>query len=136
MELSPYLYFNGQCEEAFRFYERCLGGKDLRIMRYGGSPAEAQMPAEMRDQVMHARMAVGDRLLMGSDAPPNHYHQPQGFSVCVTVDTPEEAERIWSQLAESGNIFMPLGETFWARSFGMLTDRFGIAWIVDCEKGG
>ena len=134
MRLNPYLVFNGQCEAAFKFYERCLGGKIETMMTHAGTPAEAHVPAEWHDKIMHARLAVGDEVLMGSDAPPGHYEAPQGFSVSLQIKGVAEAERIFHALAADGTVRMPLQQTFWAARFGMLVDRFGIPWMVNCEQ--
>ena len=134
MKLNSYLFFNGNCEEAFKFYEKALGGKIVAMLPHEGTPAEAHVPAEWRKKIMHARLEVGDQALMASDAPPEHYHKPQGFSVSVGIDEPAEAERIFHALSENGKINMPIQETFWAQRFGMLVDRFGIAWMVNCAK--
>ena len=134
MQLNPYLTFNGQCEAAFKFYERCLGGKIEMLLTHGESPMAEQTPAEWRGKIMHARLVVGDKLLMGSDAPPERYEGPKGFSVSLGIDQPAEAERVFNALAENGTVQMPLQETFWARRFGVLVDRFGIPWMVNCER--
>jgi PhnB protein len=134
MQLNPYLFFNGQCEAAFKFYAELLGGKIVAMMTHAGTPAENQVPPEWREKIIHARMVIGEQLLMGSDAPPGHFHQPQGFSVSLMVDEPEDAERIFHTLAENGTVKMPLQKTFWAIRFGMLVDRFGIPWMVNCEE--
>ena len=134
MHLHTYLVFKGQCEEAFRFYERCLGGKIEMMMTHGEAPTAEQVPPEWRSKVMHTRLVVGDQALMGSDAPPAHYEEPKGFSVSLGVDDAAEAERIFHALAESGTVRMPLQETFWALRFGMLVDRFGIPWMINCER--
>jgi len=134
MQLNPYLFFNGQCEAAFKFYAQLLGGKIIAMMTHAGTPAENQVPPEWREKIIHARMVIGDQLLMGSDAPPGHFQPPQGFSVSLMVDRPEDAERIFHTLAESGTVKMPLQKTFWAIRFGMLVDRFGIPWMVNCEE--
>ena len=133
MQLNPYLVFNGQCEAAFKFYERCLGGKIEMMMTHGDSPMAEQVPPEWRNKVMHVRLALSDKVLMGSDAPPDRYEQPKGFSVSVGVDKPAEAERIFNALAQNGTVQMPLQKTFWAERFGMLVDQFGIPWMVNCE---
>jgi PhnB protein len=130
MQLNTYLFFNGNCEAAFKCYEQHLNGK-IEMMITGADTPEP-MPA-MRDKIMHARMTVGDNVLMGSDAPPDRYNKPQGFDVSLTVGTPEEAERIFNALAESGEVRMPLEKTFWAERFGSLVDQFGIPWMVNCE---
>ena len=134
MKLNTYIHFNGQCAEAFKFYEKCLGGKIAAIMPYAGSPAEAQVPPEFANKVLHARLELGDQVLMASDAPPGRYTPPSGFSINVQVKDATTAERTFSALAEGGKQIMPMGETFWAIRFGMLVDRFGIPWMVNCEK--
>ena len=134
MQLNPYLFFNGQCETAFKFYAELLGGKIIAMMTHAGTPAENQVPLEWREKIIHARMVIGDQLLMGSDAPPGHFQQPQGYSVSLLVDEPEDAERIFHTLAENGTVKMPLQKTFWAIRFGMLVDRFGIPWMINCEE--
>lgn len=134
MELSTYLFFNGQCADAFKFYEQCLGGK-LETIKYAGSPGEADLPQEWSDKIMHARLTIGDEALMGSDAPPAHYQQPQGFSVSVSVRDVADGERIFKDLSEGGKVTMPYTPTFWAAGFGMCVDKFGIAWMVNCEHG-
>ena len=134
MQLSPYLFFNGQCEEAFKFYEKCLGGKIDAMMPHEGTPAADHVPAEWRTKILHARMVIGDQVLMASDAPPNQFHPPQGFSVSIQVTDPAEAERIFRELTENGTATMPMAETFWAARFGMLVDRFGIPWMINCDK--
>ncbi len=134
MQLNAYLTFNGQCEAAFRFYERCLGAKIEMMMTHGESPMANQMPPEWRSKVMHSRLVVGDNVLMGSDAPPDRYNAPKGFSVSLSVDDPAQAERIFHALQEKGTVQMPLQETFWAVRFGTLVDRFGIPWMINCER--
>lgn len=134
MDFSTYLFFNGQCAEAFNFYEQCLGGK-VQAMTYAGSPMESTIPADWRDKIIHARLTVGDQTLMGSDPPPGHYQKPQGFSVSISVNDVAEGERIFNRLSEGGTLTMPYQKTFWAAGFGMCVDRFGIAWMVNCEQG-
>ncbi|HET7570841.1 MAG TPA: VOC family protein [Gammaproteobacteria bacterium] len=133
MQTNTYLFFNGNCKAAFEHYERHLGGTiDMMIT---ADEAPADMPAQpgFENNIMHARMQLADNVLMGSDAPPNRYNKPQGFDVNITVDTPEEAERIFNALAENGEVHMPLEKTFWAERFGALVDQFGIPWMVNCE---
>ena len=132
--VQPYLVFDGQCEAAFKLYEQCLGGKIETMITHGDSPMADQVPAEWQNKILHARLVVGDQVLMGSDCPPEHYEKPQGFSVSLSIDTPTEAERIFHSLAENGAVRMPLQETFWAVRFGMLVDQFGIPWMINCER--
>ncbi len=134
MHLNPYLTFNGQCEAAFRFYEQCLGGKIVMMLKHGEAPLAEQATPESRDTILHARLTWGDDVLMGSDAPSGRYQQPAGFYVSLMLGEAAEADRIFSILAEGGTVQMPLQETFWAVRFGMLVDRFGTPWMVNCEK--
>ncbi|MDB5985635.1 MAG: glyoxalase/bleomycin resistance protein/dioxygenase [Nevskia sp.] len=134
MQITPYLHFNGQCEAAFKFYEQCLGGKILMMMNHGESPMAGEVPVDWHAKIMHARMSVGEVLLMGSDAPPDRYETPRGFSVSLGTDTAAEAERIFNRLAAGGTVQMPIQPTFWAERFGMVVDRFDIPWMVNCEK--
>jgi PhnB protein len=134
MKLNSYLTFNGQCEAAFKFYEQCLGGKIVAMVTHVGTPAEEQVPAEWRNKILHARLIVGDEVLMGSDAPPDRYEESKGFSVTVGIDDPTDAERIFDALAKNGTVKMPIQKTFWAVRFGMLVDQFGIPWMVNCEQ--
>jgi len=134
MQLNPYLTFNGQCEAAFKFYEKVLGGKIEAMMTYGGSPMADQTQPEWRNKIMHARMTVGDKMLMASDAPPDRYEAMKGIMVTLGIDEPGEAERIFHALSENGTVQMPIQETFWARRFGMLVDQFGTPWMINCEQ--
>jgi PhnB protein len=135
MQLSPYLSFNGQCETAFKFYEQCLGGKIVTMLPHAGTPLEEQVPAEWRNKILHASLAVGNTVLMGADAPPEHFKGIKGFCVQIGMEDPQEAERIFHALAENGTVQMPIQKTFWATRFGMLVDRFGIPWMINCGEG-
>jgi len=131
MLINPYLMFNGQCEAAFLFYAKCLRGNIDAMIRHRDTPIADQTPADWQDKIIHARMTVGQWVLMGSDAPAEHYQKPQGFSVTINVDETKEAQRLFKDLSLSGNVVMPLQETFWAASFGMLVDQFGIPWMIN-----
>ena len=133
MQLNPYLTFKGQCEAAFTFYEQCLGGKIVAMVPHEGSPMADKVSADWRKKIMHARMTVGDKVLMGSDAPPDHYQEPKGISVTLGIEEPAEAERVFHALAKNGTVQMPIQKTFWATRFGMLVDQFGIPWMINCE---
>jgi len=135
MQLNPYLSFDGNCDEAFKFYEKALGGKILFKMTYGESPMAKETPKELLGKVMHTRIEVSGKILMASDAPCNRYEKPQGFHVTLGVDTIAEAERLFKALSEKGTVGMPIQETFWAHRFGMLVDQFGIPWMINYEKG-
>jgi PhnB protein len=135
MKLNAYLVFNGQCEEAFKFYEKVLGGKIEAMFTHAGTPAAGGVPPEWLSKIMHVSLSVDGSVLMGSDAPPDHYKAPGGFSVNIAVDRVVDAERIFAALSEGGKVGMPIQKTFWAERWGMTTDRFGIPWMVNCEGG-
>ena len=134
MRLNPHLAFGGQCEAAFKFYERCLGGKIVTMLTYGKSPMAEQVPPRWREKILHATLAVGDNVLMGGDPVPEQYEQPKGFTVLLGIDDPADAERIFHALAENGTVQMPLQKTFWSVRFGALVDQFGIPWSINCEQ--
>lgn len=134
MSLSPYLFFNDQCEAAFQRYAQVFGGQIVAMMTHAESPMAEQTPPERQNTIIHARMNIGGTFLMGGDAPPEHFAQMQGFSVAYAVTDPAEAERIFHALAENGVVRMPIAETFWAVRFGMLVDQFGTPWMISCES--
>ncbi|HTR59743.1 MAG TPA: VOC family protein [Casimicrobiaceae bacterium] len=129
--LGSYLFFDGNCAEAMRFYERVLGGKLEVLMTHAQSPIAGQTPPGSGDRIMHASLNLGDRKLMASDAMPGHYQGMKGFSLSLTYPTVAEAKRVFEALAEGGKVTMPLDKTFWAEAFGMLVDRFGTPWMVN-----
>ena len=135
MEISPYLIFDGDCRQAFEFYHKCLGGEIVAMMDHGIPEMAEHVPAHWRDKILHARLVAGKSTLMGSDGRPGETGKKYGFSVSIGVDDPQEAERLFAALSEGATaITMPIGPTFWATRFGMLVDRFGVAWMVNCEK--
>ena len=134
MQTASHLHFNGNCREAFDFYAKTLGGRVVFSMTYGEAPGAQQTTSESRNKIIHARIDFGGQFLLGCDTPAGHYHPPQGFNVMANVEKPAEAQRIFRALAEGGQITMPFEETFWAHRFGMCTDRFGVPWMVNCEK--
>lgn len=133
MQSNTYLFFDGECKAAFKFYEQCLGGKIDAMMTYGDAPMSEEFPSEQRDRIMHANLTVGSMVLMGSDTPPDDFQKPQGFSVHLLFDDLVEAERIFQKLAENGTVKMPFQETFWSTRFGMLVDQFGTPWMIDVQ---
>ncbi len=134
MHINPYLTFNGNCEEAFKAYAKILDGEIVAMIPHEGTPAESNVPPAWQKKILHARLALGDDTLMGSDVPPDRYKPVQGFSVTLRIKDIAEAERVFNALAEKATIGMPLGETFFAHRFGMLVDRFGTPWMIVCEK--
>jgi PhnB protein len=134
MQLNPHLVFNRQCEAAFKFYAQCLGGTIQTMMSWGDSPMADQVPSNRRAEIIHATLIVGETALMGADAPSDRYEAPRGFSVTIQIDETADAERIFRALSEGGTVTMELQQTFWATRFGMLIDRFGIPWMINCGQ--
>lgn len=131
MEPTVYLYFNGNCEEAMRFYADTLGGEILGVFRNSSAPSpEARMPGGDH-LVMNMSMKLGSATMMASDAPDEYYTKPQGFSISVSPASLEETDRVYGTLSKGGNVTMPLGETFWAERFAMFTDRYGTPWMIN-----
>jgi len=134
MRLNSYLTFSGDCEAAFKLYERVTGGKITAMLPHEGTPAAEHVPPEWRKKIIHAHLQIGEDALMGSDASPEHYNKPQGSSVMLRVDTPEQAEKAFKGLSDGATIKMPMDKTFFAKKFGMLVDKFGTHWMVICEN--
>ncbi|MBV8915045.1 MAG: SRPBCC domain-containing protein, partial [Acetobacteraceae bacterium] len=134
MSVTPYLNLNGRCAEALRFYEQALGATVTMSHTFANSPMAEKTPPEWRDKIMHVSFTVRGTTLMASDGMPGHSEGLSGFSLSIPVADEEEAERVFNALAEGGTVRMPLQQTFWAVRFGMLTDRFGVPWMVNCEK--
>jgi PhnB protein len=132
MRWNPHLTFNGQCEAAFKFYEKCLGGTIVMMLSYGDSPMAEQTPPDWRNKILHATFALGDQIITGGDVQPASYQKPQGFSLLLNVAAADEAEGVFEILAENGVVQMTVQETFWALRFGMLVDQFGTPWMINC----
>jgi len=132
MKIHAYLSFNGTCEEAFKLYEKVLRGKITFSAAYAGSPMASEVPPEWQNKIMHATLMVGDQVVSGADPYGEQYRKPQGIAMTIDVEDATEAERIFTGLSEGATVQMPIQETFWAKRFGMLTDRFGIPWMVNC----
>lgn len=133
MQLSAYLSFRGDCEAALTFYAQYLGGQLGAMFRYGGSPLTHHVPADWSDKIMHGSVTLGDQVLMGGDVAPDRYEDPKGFTLSLQMEHVADAERIVHDLSLDGVVTMPLEKTFWAARFGMLVDRFGIPWQINCE---
>jgi PhnB protein len=132
--LNVYLHFNGTCEEAFALYSKVLGGKNAMTVRFDEMPGHGPITPGYEKKIMHTRFYVGEYVLMGSDAPPDRFQKPQGFSVSYNCETPDEADRVYKALSAGGQIIMPNQETSWAHRFGMFVDKFGTPWMINCEK--
>jgi PhnB protein len=133
MNMAPYLSFNGDCEAAFQLYQTVLNGKIGELFRYDGSPMEKQVPSDWKNRIMHGSIIIGGQSLMGADSPPGQYEKPQGFSLALNIRSAVEGEQMFGALAEGGKIIVPIEKTFWAERFGMVIDRFGIPWAINCE---
>jgi PhnB protein len=132
MKIRVHLGFNGQCEVAFRAYQRILGGDLVTMLTYGESPMAAQSPVAMHDKVVHATLKLQDQELLGADVAPDDFERPQGFSVVLELPSLAEGERIFSALAEGGAVRVQFQKTFWSPGYGMLVDRFGVPWEINC----
>jgi PhnB protein len=132
MNLSTYVTFAGTCEEAFKFYAQHLGGTIDMMTTYDSAPAGMRPNDDWDKKIMHGSMTIGGTILMGMDASPAMYQKSQGFYVSLSVASVEEAEKAWAALSEGGQIRMPLAESFFAKRFGMVADKFGIPWMINC----
>lgn len=131
MQLSTHLLFSGECQEAFTFYAECFGGSKLWMMTYGDSPAAGEASANWQDKILHATLIIGNSTLSGADVLPEQQNA-SGFYVLLDVDDVSDANRIFNALAKGGVVRMPLQSTFWSPAFGVVIDRFGIPWEINC----
>ncbi len=132
MQVNTYLNFSGDFESAFTFYAESLGGKVEAMVPHEGTPAGAHVAADWRNKILNASRTVGHTVLMGSDAPPDRFQKPQGFSVSLQTTTPEKAAGAFRALSKGGSVRMPMQETYFAGRFGMLVDQFGTPWMINC----
>jgi PhnB protein len=130
MFVQPYLFFEGRCDEALAYYQAALGAKVNMLMRYRENPQQEYNPPASDDKIMHCSFSIGDTTLCASDGMCSGSPNFQGFSLSITVDTADEADRLFNTIADGGSVQMPIGETFYSPRFGMATDRFGVAWMV------
>src|SRR2546423_324274 len=132
-ELSSYISFRGECEAAFKFYEEVLGAKPGLIFRYADTPMADVVPDGWDTKIMHGSVTIGRHVLEGADVPPERYEEPKGFSLSLNVRSVNEAERLFQELAKGGRVVYRIEKTFWSERFGMVIDRFGIPWMINCE---
>lgn len=132
MKLDIYINYKGNCREAFRFYEEHLGGKIIMMTTFGQMPDPSNVPEERKNDILHARMEIGGAVLMGADIPTAE--PMRSVYLSLRVESEEEAERIYGLLSDGGEIFMKMGETFFASRFAMLRDRFGTSWMLLHER--
>ncbi len=130
MHLQPYLFFDGRCDEAIDFYRKALGAEVQMLMRFNQNPNPAANPPGAADKVMHAQVRVGDTVVLMSDGQCQGKGKFEGFALSVYAATEGEARKLFDALADGGKIQMPMNKTFFSPAFGMLTDRFGVAWMV------
>ena len=133
MHLSPHLVFDGQCREAFSFYEQALRGKITTMMTYGESPMAEQVSPEWHGRIVHATIKLDGADLSGVDALPEDFERPQGFYILLQPQGVAESERVFNLLAKEGEVRIPMQKTFWSPSYGSLVDRFGVPWEISCE---
>ncbi len=134
--IDTYLFFDGNCREALNFYADVLGGTVEDMLTYEEAPADSEVPDARQDSIMHGCVNLGGRRLMGTDSCPDDLQRPVGANVVLSYADPEQGERVFNQLAEGGVVGMAYQQTFWAYRFGMVTDRFGIPWMINCEEEG
>ncbi|MGP6159643.1 MAG: VOC family protein [Vulcanimicrobiaceae bacterium] len=132
MQLNPYLFFSGNCEEALTFYSKVFDGKIVGVNRYEGSPMESRVPADFKTKIMHASFEADGLSFMAADS--SHDGHSGGSRIALSVATKDGAagERVFNELATGGTVTMALGEVFWGGRFGSVTDRYGIDWMVSC----
>jgi len=133
MQLQPYLFFNGRCEEAFEFYRSALGAEAVMMLRFKDSPEPPQpgmVPPGSENKIMHMQFRIGDQVVLASDGRCEGQPNFQGFSLALTVASEAEADKVFTALSDGGQIRMPLAKTFFSPRFGMIADRFGVAWMI------
>ena len=132
IKLDIYVNYPGHCEEAFRFYEKHLGGRIISMMKHGDNPGNANIPENWSNAILHARMEIGGAVVMGADIP--NAEPMRSAYLTLLLSTPEQAENVYKILSEDGQVFMKMEETFFANRFAMLRDRFGTSWMLLNEK--
>jgi PhnB protein len=133
LRITPHLCFDGRCEEAFGIYRQVLGGQITTMLTYGESPMAEHVDAKWHGMIAHATLRLDGQELFGVDALPDDYESPGGMYVTVNVVNPEDARRLFAALCDAGTVRVPYNKTFWSAGFGVLIDRFGIPWEINCE---
>ena len=134
MKLYTYLSYGGNCRQAFEFYQKHLGGKITMMLTHGQQPNAENVPADIRDTILHARITIGETELLGADVPPGRFQPMRSAYLSLLVTSIEEAERIYALLSNGGEVFMRMQETFFAFRFAMLRDSFGTSWMILFER--
>jgi PhnB protein len=134
MQVQPYLFFDGRCEEALEFYKKAVGAKVTALMRFKDCPSQAQNPPGSAEKVMHCNFSIGSSQIMASDGDCKGHMKSEGFALSIAADSTDQAEQMFNGLIPGGQVTLPLGETFFAKRFGMLKDKFGVHWMIMAEK--
>lgn len=134
MKIFTYLNYGGNCAQAFRFYEEHLGGKITMMMTHGEAPVPSPGSPQPKDAILHGRITIGGTELLASDVPADRFEPMRSVYLSLSLDSIEEAERVFALLSDGGQIFMPMAETFFAHRFGMLRDKFGTSWMILHER--
>jgi PhnB protein len=130
MQIQPYLFFDGRCDEAIEFYKKTLGAKVKALMRWKDSPDKSMATPVNADKVMHSSIKIGETTMMASDGRNTGHPEFKGFSLSLIASNPAEAEKLFAALGDGGQVQMPLGKTFFSPSFGMVADKFGVSWMI------
>jgi|SRR5579863_2284998 len=134
MKVNAYLNYGGNCLEAFRFYEKNIGAKIGMYMTYGQSPDQSVVTPQNKDFVLYASLTIGESTIMGSDVDPQRFQPMRSVYLCLSAESSSEAERLYNLLADGGQVYMEMAETFFATRFGQLRDKFGTSWMIIHEK--
>jgi PhnB protein len=134
MRINPYLAYDGNCREAIEFYQKVLKGKITALIANADTPMKDQFPPDQQHRIMHARLEIGDAVIMAGDAPPGMYQKPHSITVSITIEDNAEADRIFKELTDGGEVHMPIADTFWAERFGMGRDKFGVPWMINGKQ--
>ena len=134
MNLQPYLFFDGKCDEALDFYKKAVGAEPKMLMRFSQAPDQSMVSPGSENKVMHAQVQIGDTTVLMSDGRCTGNTNFQGFALTLTAKSENEADKTFNALADGGKVTMPMAKTFFSPRFGMLTDQFGIPWMINCEK--
>jgi PhnB protein len=134
MVVQPYLFFDGKCEEALEFYKKAVGANVTALMRFKDSPSQEHNPPGSAEKVMHCNFSIGNSQIMASDGDCKDQMKSDGFALSITADNTDQAEKMFNGLKDGGHVTLPLTQTFFAKRFGMLKDKFGVHWMIMAEK--
>jgi PhnB protein len=135
MQVQPYLFFDGRCDEALDFYKKAVGATPKMLMRFKDAPDQSMITPQSKDKVMHAAVDIGDTTVLMSDGQCAGKTEFKGFSLAYSARNEAEADKVFGALSDGGNVTMPLAKTFFSPRFGMLTDKFGVGWMVLVGQG-